>query len=233
MVVVVVCSYPCYAQRHEQLLFDFQVDYPFANRFLLEATGSYQTVLTKDRWRSVTFSPTFEYIFTAVDLTVEIPMTYTLQHDSANTYEISPLLGARIHISQNKRVSLRFTPRYQYRCFREVEAGLWDISNRTRLKGEVWVTINGPNLFTDNLWYVFADYEEFIVVDDQVDERFANRRMAKLGVGYRLNYKNRFEVIYIRQNSRNEIGGEFISNDNIIQFKYKMYLNPAKPVTGN
>ena len=91
--------------------------------------------------------------------------------------------------------------------------------------------INGPNLFTNKLWYALADYEEFIVLDQQLAERYANRRRARLGLGYRLSYKHRFELSYTLQKSRNEIEGDFKSSDNVIQFKYKMFLNPAKVVS--
>jgi len=66
-----------------------------------------------------------------------------------------------------------------------------------------------------------------------LNERFANRRRGRIGLGYRLNYKNRFELIYTRQSSRNEIEGNFISNDNVIQLVYKMYLNPAKVIAND
>nr|HPH47652.1 hypothetical protein [Chryseolinea sp.] len=81
---------------------------------------------------------------------------------------------------------------------------------------------------TDNLWYAILDYEEFIVLDQQLDERYANRRRGRIGVAYRLNYKHRFELTYTLQSSRNEIDGDFVSNDNVIQFKYKLYLNPKR-----
>ena len=138
------------------------------------------------------------------------------------------MLGARLHITQNKRVNARLFLRYQQRHFHEIEADVWDISKRIRLKGEFWISITGPNLYKDKLWYTLLDYEEFIVLDDQLDERYANRRRARIGLGYRLDYKNRFELIYTWQSSRNEIEGEFISNDHVIQLVYKMYLNPAK-----
>jgi hypothetical protein len=219
------------AQSHEQLWLEYQVDYPFPNGLILENTAAYQTVLTKeDKWRSFSLSPTVEYtLFTWLDLTAEIPLAYTFQKEGINSFEISPILGTRFHITQNRRVNARFLARYQQRSFLQIEADDWDVSNRVRLKGELWVTINGPNSFTDKVWYALVDYEEFVVLDEQLDERYANRRLGRIGVGYRLNYKHRFELIYTRQSSRNEIDGEFISNDNVIQLRYKMFLNPAKP----
>ena len=221
-----------YAQQREQLWFDYQLSYPFANKFLLENTTSYQTLLNKkDKWRSFGLSPNFEYsIFTQLDLLFEVPLAYTLQKEGSSSYEISPITGVRFYVRQNRRLDLRLVCRYQVRAFRQVEAKDWDMSNRTRLRGEIFFSINGPNLYTDKLWYLFGDYEEFIVIDQQLQERFANRRRARLGLAYRLSYKNRFDVSYTLQASRNEIDGDFTSNDNIIQLRYKMYLNPTRVV---
>jgi hypothetical protein len=217
------------AQNDEQLWLDYQMDYP-SYSWLFEVAASYQTLLTQEnKWRSLSVTPTVEYaLLTRLDLTAELPLSYTLQEEDTNSFELSPMLGARLHITQNKRVNARLFLRYQQRHFHEIEADVWDISNRVRLKGEFWIAITGPNLYKDKLWYTLLDYEEFIVLDDQLDERFANRRRGRIGLGYRLDYKNRFELIYTRQSSRNEIDGEFISNDNVIQLVYKMFLNPAK-----
>ena len=85
----------------------------------------------------------------------------------------------------------------------------------------------------DTLCYLILDSEEFIVLDKQLEERYANRRRARVGVGYRLSYKNRFEFIYTRQTSRNEIDDEFMGTDNVFQVRYKMYLNPSKVITSD
>ena len=230
LITLLVFAHPSIAQKHEQLWFDFQLSYPFANRYLIENTTSYQTVVSKDdKWRSVAISPNFEYIITRnLDFLFEVPIAYTLQKQGANSFEISPLSGVRFHITQNRRLDTRILLRYQVRSFREVEADEWETSNRTRLRGEIYFSINGPNLYTDKLWYLFGDYEEFFVIDQQVNERFANRRRARIGVGYRLSYKHRFDVSYTLQSSRDEIDGAFIRTDNVLQLRYKMYLNPAK-----
>ncbi len=224
-----------HSQRNEQLWLDFQVSYPFANDYLLEINPSYQTVLSSEnKWRSYSLSTTFEYIlFNNVDLTAEVPFAYTVQKEGVNSFEISPLIGTRFHITQRRRIDSRLILRYQPRYFKQLEEQDWDVSNRTRIKGEAFICINGPNLFRDNLWYAILDYEEFIVMDQQLDERFANRRRGRIGLSYRLNYKHRFEAIYTRQSSRDEINGGFISNDNVIQLRYKMFLNPAKVIINN
>ena len=230
LTTLLVLAYPSIAQKHEQLWFDFQVSYPFANRYLIENTTSYQTVVSKDdKWRSVAISPNFEYLITRnLDFLFEVPIAYTLQKEGVNSFEISPMIGGRFHITQNRRLDTRILWRYQVRSFHEIEAADWETSNRTRLRGEIYFSINGPNLYTDKLWYLFGDYEEFFVLDQQVNERFANRRRARVGIGYRLSYKHRFDVSYTLQSSRDEIDGAFIRTDNVLQLRYKMYLNPAK-----
>lgn len=223
------------AQRDEQLLLEHQLSYPFGGRYLLENTTAYQTLLNpENKWRSFSISPTFEMsLIRWLDLLSEVGIAYTLQQENTNSFEISPMVGGRFFFTQGKKIDTRFVLRYQQRNFKDVESGEWSNSNRTRLRGEIFVSINGPNLFTDKLWYTFADYEEFIVFDHQLEERFANRRRARIGVGYRLNYKHRFELGYTIQTARDEINDEFTGADNVIQLKYKLYLNPAKPVVSS
>lgn len=231
ILINLVFSTQAVSQRNEQLWLDVQLDYPFGGQYLLEATASYQTLISNDgKWYGFSLTPTFEYQgFRRVDFLLNMPCVYTLQTEGVNSFSIDPSLGARFHITQNRRVNARFILKAEQRMFRQVEANDWDTSNRLRLRGEVWVAINGPNLYQDKLWYAVLDYEEFVVTDQQVEERFANRRRGRIGIGYRCNYANRFELFYTRQSSRNNIDEDFISGDNVIQLRYKIYLNPARP----
>lgn len=223
-----------HAQK-QQLWFDYVMNYPFANSYVFSATGTYQTVLSREnKWRAFGIEPTLEHsYFTNLDLVVTVPMTYTLQTENYNSVNIDPALYARFHVSQNKRVNVRFIFRYDFRALRNLEEKSWQTGNRMRLKGEAIVSINHPNMFHDKLWYSSFDYEEFFVVDQQLDERFANRRRVRWGIGYRLDYKHRFELLYTLQSSRNQIDDEFTSIDNVMQLKYKLFLNPAKPQSSN
>lgn len=216
----------------QQLWLDYQVDLPFANAYLFEVSSSYQTVIDADRkWRSFNVTPTFEWQWlTNLDVLVNVPISRTVQSSDYTSFELDPSLGARLHISQNRRITSSLIFKAEHRYFQNIETSAWEHSNRMRLKGEAFVALNGPNLFQDNLWWAIVDYEEFFVLDEQLDERFSNRRRGRIGVGYRLNYRNRFEMIYTFQSSRDNIGGDFTSLDNVLQLRYKMYLNPSKPL---
>jgi len=228
VILLAVCNVAS-AQRKEQLWLDYQIDYPFANRYLFEAAASYQTLLSKeDKWRSLALTATFEaLIFNFMDVTVDVPLTYTLQQPETNSFEIAPMVGLRFYITQSKRIDTRVYVRYQQRYFNQLEQNDWDVSNRTRLKAEAFICVNGPNIFTNNLWYIALDYEEFIVLDKQLEERYAFKRRAKIGLNYRWTYKHRFDVSFTLQSSRDEIDGEFAGTDNVIQLRYRLFLNPA------
>jgi hypothetical protein len=228
VILMAVCNVVS-AQRKEQLWLDYQIDYPFANRYLLEVAGSYQTLLSKDdKWRSLNLTTTFEaLVFNFLDVTADLPLAYTLQKPELNSFEIAPMVGLRFYITQSKRIDTRVLVRYQQRHFHQIEQDDWDVSNRTRLKAEAYICLNGPNLFTNNLWYLALDYEEFIVLDEQLEERYANRRRAKVGLNYRWTYKHRFDLSFTLQSSRDEIDGEFTATDNVLQFRYRLFLNPA------
>src|SRR4051812_721146 len=93
-IVSIFCLQSVFAQRHEQLWLDYQLDYPYANQYLLEANAGYQTVLTKDgKWRSLSVSGVFEYVWLPkLELVSELPIAYTLQKEGSNSIEISPIL---------------------------------------------------------------------------------------------------------------------------------------------
>lgn len=81
----------------------------------------------------------------------------------------------------------------------------------------------------DKLWYLIFDAEAFIVLDQDVKERFANRLRVRCGIGYRLSYNTRFEFVYTLQESKDVLGKGFYTTDHIFQFRLKQYLRPHKP----
>src|ERR1043165_460653 len=118
LVIALTCTMPISlnAQRSNQLWLDYQLDLPFANQYLFELGVSYQTVLDGPKWRNINMSPTFEYqFFRRVDLIATIPMNYTLQKEGANSFGVDPSLGARLHVTQNKRVESRLIFKAEHR----------------------------------------------------------------------------------------------------------------------
>ena len=230
--LVCLFTYTAYGQKHTQLWLDYQVRYPFGSNYLFDVEASYQKLLLRDStWRSINLTPKLEYaVATSFDLRVSLPLAYTAQAKGYNSFEVRPTIEGVYYISQNKRVNTAVSVKIEERVFRNVEGDDWETSERVRLKGAALISINGPNLYQDKLWYAIADYEEFFVTDQDLDERYANRRRARIGAGYRLDYKHRFEALYTLQTSRDEVNDEFTGTDNVIQLRYIMYLNPSKPL---
>lgn len=219
---------------NSQLWFEHMMNYPFANSFNLENALVYSTVLSTPTWRAFDYSPTVEYSLTPyIDLTLGVTLSYTVQSEDYNTFEIRPVVGTKIYFTQKGRVHTRVLLRLEERNIKNLDTDEWQAVIRPRARIEGLVAINKKTFFEDNLWYGIVDTEWFFTTDD-VDERFANRFRVRIGLGYRLNYSSRFEFIYMNQQSKNAIDDKAYTSDNIFRFRYKHYLRKSKPskVTG-
>ena len=229
---------PIKAQTNEQLWLEYMLNYPFANSFNLESTFTYSELLSSPKWRSVDYSPTLEYALSNnIDLLGGGTLAYTEQEEDYNTFEARLMLGTRIHFTPNRRILTRLQIRMEQRNFKNLEANTWETVYRPRARAEFLIPINKNTYFQDKLWYGILDGEFLFAVDDDVDERFANRFRLRVGIGYRLSYSSRFEFVYMLQQSRNGIDEAFESTDNIFRFRFKHYLRKTKPTnatgTGN
>ncbi|HLT72229.1 MAG TPA: DUF2490 domain-containing protein [Cyclobacteriaceae bacterium] len=222
---------------NSQLWFEYMLNYPFGNSFNLENAFVYSTLLNTPRWRAFDYSPTLEYSLTPnIDLSLGATFSYTAQSEDFNTFEIRPVVGTRIFVTQNGRVNTRLFLRLEQRNMQNRSTREWEAVVRPRARIEGLIAINGRTLFEENLWYGILDAEWFFAVDD-VNERFANRFRVRTGLGYRLSYRSRFEFIYMNQQSKNAIDDKNRSIDNILRFRYKHYLQGSRPapvpVTGD
>jgi len=235
--VVALCTVfpllPVRAQSvNNQFWLETMINYPFASSFNLENTVVFSTVAESPRWRSVDYTPTLEYSLTQnFDLMAAVTTAFTEQMEDYNSVEIRPMLGTRIHITPNQRVLLRTFIRIEQRNFLNLETKDWTAVWRPRMRVESLIPINKRSYFENKLWYGVLDAELLFAVDDDVEERFANRFRLRTGIGYRLSYTSRFEFLFMLQESKNGINEDFESSDTIFRFRYKLYLNKSKPST--
>ena len=203
----------------------------FANAFSFDTELSYQTVLSRDgKWRSLNATPTLEWsALNRVDLIFAVPLSYTFQTDTLNTFETKLSIGGRLHLTPNRRILTRLLTRYEQRFVRQQEQDQWQNSDRLRIRGEMIVPINRKRYYEDKLLYALADYEVFLVKDNAIQERFANRARLRVGLGYRFSYSTRLEVIYTLQKSRNTLEDAAVTNDSILRIRFKHFLNRKKP----
>jgi hypothetical protein len=221
---------------NEQIWFEYMLNYPFANSWNIELAGTYSTVLGDPKWRALDLQVTPEYSITQhVDVMGALLVSRTFQEEALTTFEVREMLGARFHFTPNKRILTRLLVRFENRNIQNRETDEWRSSNRLRFRAESVIPLNKPTMFAgDKLWYSILDAEAFVVMDQDAQERFANRLRIRTGIGYRINYGLRLEFVYTFQQSRDTLEDDFETTDNIFRFRIKQYLNKAKPsnVTG-
>ena len=214
----------------EQFWVEYMLNYSFANSFNLENAFTYSMVLQQPRWRAFDYAPTLEYSLDAhLDFSLGVTLSYTNQTEDYNTFEVRPVLGSRIHITPNRRVLTRLYLRLEQRNIKNLDTDEWQETWRPRARVEGIIPINKKSYYEDKLWYGSIDAEWFFAHDDDVNERFANRFRMRIGIGYRLDYGSRFELVYMHQESKNDIEDTFYTNDSIFRFRYKHFLRKHKP----
>ena len=243
MAVALVClmNIPCYVKAqspNEQVWFEYMLNYPFANSFNLENTFTYSQLLNSPKWSAIDYSPTLEFALTNnIDLLAGGTLSYTLQQENYDTFEGRLMIGTRIHFTPNQRILTRLQVRLEQRNLKNLDLGTWETVYRPRARAEFLIPINKKTYFEEKMWYGILDAEVLFAVDEDVQERFANRFRLRTGFGYRMSYTSRFEFVYMLQESKNGIDETFESTDNVFRFRYKHYLRKNKPTkatgTGN
>ncbi len=206
---------------------------PFAKANNLELSSAYSTVFESPKWRSLDFQASPEWsISQHLDLIGAILFGVTVQNESTSTFEIREILGARINFTPTQRILTRLLIRFEQRNQLDQEIDTWENSFRTRIRAEAIIPINQRSMVAkDKLLYSILDAEGFIVIDQDVKERFANRYRLRAGMGYRFNYNFRLELVYTLQESRNTIEGDIVTLDQIFRLRLKHYINKAKSST--
>jgi hypothetical protein len=186
-------------------------------------------------WASLDVTSNVEYALQRwLDLVGELATGYTSQTDDTDSFELSPRVGVRFHLTTRDLPTSPFRrerlPRYRIvvRNLVRVEARnlfyTGDTSNdstvRFRNRLEVQVPLNRRLVTDDGASYVLADWEWFIPLDDP-EERFANRQRVRAGIGSRRSLDWRFEALYIWNRSRDTISNGFHPADNIVNLRVK------------
>lgn len=214
---------------NEQVWYEYMLNYPFANSFNLENALAYSTLIGTPKWRALDYSTTLEWSLNQhVDIIGQAVVSYTQQTESYNTLELRPVLGTRLYFTPNKRIQTRLLLRLEQRNFKNLETNEWDQVYRPRARAEMIIPISKESYYEDKLWYAITDFEWLVKTDD-VAERFANRFRWRIGGGYRFTYNLRVEFLYMLQQSKDAIDGNFETSDNIFRFRVKQYLRKSKP----
>lgn len=216
------------AQNTEQMWLEYKPTYGFKKDFKLAMRGSFRTNFVDPRWRTLELRLMPEKKLNKhFDILVSLSFLETLQNESLSTSEIRPAVGARFHFLPGRRVSSGVLARVEFRNVYKKESQEWTYTTRPRLRIFASMPLNEKSMSLDNVLYVTSYFEFFYQNDEDLQERYANRYWIRLGLGYKLNKKIKFELLYNRQDSKNTIDTSYeeLTNENIFVFSFIHKLN--------
>lgn len=226
-----------WAQTSGQIWANFTLDQPKGDRLVFEVDLEPKAQFSgSDTWRSVDVTPAVEvYPNRWMDLVGETAIARTRQSNDVSSFEATPRLGVRFHLLSNLRtmrpgprhlgrVSVANLSRVEWRNFWYSDDTPSSHETRFRNRIELKVGLNHEELSLDKTLYFIADFEFFVPLSDDVPERFAAKRRTRLGLGYRRDRKWRFDVLFIRDATRQTSEGSFATAANIVDFRIKILL---------
>ncbi len=198
-----------------------EIRYPVDVSLLLKGQLGYRSVYDAgERWRAWNFSAEVRYsAFPTIDLVGALRVFYTNQNDTINSTEIRPTIGATIDIIRRGRFIVSDYVRYEWQHHFYNFSELNETTHRLRNKIDITFSINKKQPSYDKALNIIISYEAFIIRDDELKDRFSNRRRFEGGLSYRFNKNWRFNMSYYRQNSRNQIESSFDTRENILALK--------------
>jgi hypothetical protein len=224
----IIASSHLYAQeKSTQLWTDFTVNKTLQKRFSFDCEFSYRTVVgNADKWHSLNITPKIEKaIGKHWDLLFYLGSIFTLQQQGDKTWEIRPAFGVRYHFDPFRKLQVRVLARFELRNQYNLEAETWSQDFRSRFRLEETYFINGESFANNHLWYLLSDMEVFTTIDKVLEERFSNRALLRIGAGYKLSDRWRYECICTFQYSKNTIDGEYASEDEgILRLRFRYYI---------
>ena len=149
---------------------------------------------------------------------------------------MTPRIGVRLNLLNNLRenADLKVAPlgrirvatliRLEYRNFWYSDDENSQHEWRLRIRLESKIGINHADFSQDNSLYGIADVEGFVPLSGEVSERFASKARARLGLGYRIRYATRFDVLYIRNWHRDTNQGPREPTSNALDLRLKLFF---------
>ena len=210
-----------------QIWMDLLLDWHIKPKHDLELEiGPKLLISDDDPWKEITLTPAYEYSPAHwVDLVVRVLFAWVEQDSKVDTFEYRPVLGARFYFNRASK------HRFLVRNFQRIESRniyyrndhFWSNTWRYRNRLEFFYSLNRQHMSDYKNWYLLADAELFVNLDETPEERFNDNWRIRGGIGYKLSFNWQFEGIYTLQVSRNTLEEEFDVSNNIFRFRFKYH----------
>lgn len=239
VVMAINLAAPAGAQTNMQLWGTFTLDWLKTDRLTYELEVEPKVLVSAPEgepgWASLDVTPNVEYAAKRwLDAIGEVATGYTAQTDDVSSFEFSPRVGLRFHLTTRElptvpirrefqplhRLVIRNLVRVEARNLFYSDDRAHDSVVRFRNRLELQIPLNRNRMTEDGARYALADWEWFIPLGDP-QERFANRQRIRTGIGYRRNLHWRFEALYIWTRSRDTTDQDFATSDNIVNLRVK------------
>ena len=229
LISALVLPAPLQAQEEVtgQIWVDFLTDWYVTSHHLLELEVGPKLLFSGgQRWAELTLTPAYEWVAAPrFELVVRTLFSWVRQNQALSTFEIRPILGFRLYALQasEHRFMVRDFNRVESRNIRYDRSGDWDTTWRYRNRLEAQIAINHEHLADDHTLYLLADAELFVNLGRAAEERFNDNWRIRGGLGYRLKYEWRFELLYTLQLSRDTLLADFDATNHIVRARLKFF----------
>jgi hypothetical protein len=221
-----------------QIWGDVILDFPKGKRWLFETGFQPQVQVSGGKWWSMEVTPLTEYYPAPwIDLVGETAFAYTRQADDVDSVELTPRLGFRLNILNDfrerghlpdpaplHRVRIGTLVRFEYRNLWYNDDSPSEHEWRFRVRLQAKVGINHADLAENCSLYGIVDGEGFIPLGEGVSERYASKVRTRAGLGFRLSYRTRFEVLYVRDWHRDSPGAPKAPTTNSVDLRLNLYF---------
>ncbi len=178
------------------------------------------------RWAELTLTPAYEYVVGHYfELVARTLFSLVRQNNTLSTFEIRPIIGFRLYIlsASSHRVMVRDFNRVESRNIRYDDTDDWESTWRYRNRLEAQIAINHAHLADDHTLYLLTDAELFVNLGRAAEERFNDNWRFRAGLGYRIKYEWRIELLYTAQLSRDTLLSDFEQTNHIMRLRIKFY----------
>lgn len=197
-------------------------------------------VTNESRFANVEVWPSVEFALAGwIDAHGEFLAGFTNEQDGSNTTEVAERLGVRLHIlsrlikerdarrgaereaQPRRRGTIATLLRFEHRDLLHSDSPTTS-SWRFRARVELAYPLNRPKLTSDGTVYLTSDTELFRPVGEVPQQGQANQWRLRNGVGYRISFDTRFEVLYIWTTKKESDTGSFATESQAIDFRIKL-----------
>ncbi len=222
--VCVLIAFPASAQEETstQLWGSVVLGHQLSERLYMEVEIQPKAQISgEELWRNLDATWDVEYYHSKwFDLTCELVTGYTDHTDDLSSFEVTPRAGLRLHLVEQtikktplfqktfiqrlplKRFYLAAWLRLEYRNIFYLGNQASSHEARFRVRPEFRIAINNPSLGDDRTFFGRTDVEFFVPLDEDMPERFVNKIRFRIGPGYRINARNKIELMFMHDINR-------------------------------